>query len=97
MAAARGIVISSREVREVRKVYLLLLSLLGDLESWRFGGIFDFVAQQTMPRWARRLMGRRKHQGKRCDLHISTFLYFYTAKNKNDSPPFYTFLHVLHG
>ena len=50
MAAARGIVISSREVREVRKVYLLLLSLLGDLESWRSGGIFDFVAQQTMLR-----------------------------------------------
>ena len=23
----------------VRKVYLLLLSLLGDLESWRYGGI----------------------------------------------------------
>lgn len=26
-------------VRKVRKVYLLLLLLLGDLESWRFGGI----------------------------------------------------------
>ena len=46
---------------------------------------------------ARWLMGYGKLQGKKCDLHISTFLHFYTAKNKNDSPPFYTFLHVLHG
>ena len=58
-----------------------LLSLRGDLESWSFGGGADFLAQQTMlccatndavlrnkgvGGCARRLMGRRKLQGKKC-------------------------------
>ena len=44
------------------------------------------------------LLPRSAHlSSERCDIHVSTFLHFYTAKNKNDSPPFYTFLHVLHG
>ena len=42
MAAALGIGLGSRKVREVRKVFLL--SLLGDLEVRSFGGGADFVA-----------------------------------------------------
>ena len=41
-AAALGIGLGSRKVREVRKVFLL--SLLGDLEVRSFGGGADFVA-----------------------------------------------------
>ena len=52
VAAALGIRLSSREVREVRKVYLLLLPLLGDLEVRSFGGGADFLAQQKMLRCA---------------------------------------------
>ena len=35
-----GCGLGSRKVREVRKVFLQLLSLLGDLESWRSGGVW---------------------------------------------------------
>ena len=59
MAAALGIGLGSRKVREVRKVYLLLLSLLGDLESWRYGGVLILLrnkrcslAQEAMLRCA---------------------------------------------
>ena len=56
-----------------------LLSLLGDLEVRSFGGVSILLRNKGVVGYARRLAGRRKLQGKRCDLHISTFLHFYTS------------------
>ena len=73
MAAARGIGLSSREIREVRKVFYFRC-----LEIWRFGvleGVPILLRNKGVVGYARRLAGRRKLQGKRCDLHISTLLH----------------------
>jgi hypothetical protein len=65
----------------VRKVYLLLLSLLGDLEVRSLGGVLILLRnKRSLPcatndaalrnkgvlGCARRLMGHRKLQGKKC-------------------------------
>ena len=65
--------------------------------------VFTFVAQQRLLPCATNDAALRKAVGgagvvsSKERSAIYTFLHFYTAKNKHDSPPIYTFLHVLHG